>query len=130
MTPSRRSLAFAFAVASLLVAAIPLPVFASDFPLADMRVGRTGSMTWVNAKVLQVVDDDKMLVVLSDARTLRGGKVVLLKCSTKDIVDGQHWSGGEWERYTGSSKQKVAGTYRYRTRSGTRTVYVLEPVKK
>jgi hypothetical protein len=81
------------------------------------------SNTW--GEVLQVIDDDNMLVIISNADE---HVTVWCKFPTRDITDGKKDFLANIIR---ADKVTVTGTTRYRTPGGgTRTVFVLEPYGK
>ena len=100
----------------------------------ELAVGAHGIPTNIDAKVIQVIDKESMLVGLEDSRTNKGNysKWVLVKASTAGIVDGAMWRGWEdWKRVTGSQVLSVTGTAKCKTPDGgTRTVFVLEAAKE
>lgn len=101
--------------------------------VSGLKVGAKGVPTFVDAKVMQVIDENNMLIGIEDSRVGRGRytKWVMLKCPTKGITDGQFWRGGGWKEVTGSSALSVTRTTTYVTAIGaTKTVLVLEPMSK
>jgi hypothetical protein len=103
---------------------------AGDLSVAGLRVGAEGTPRFIDAKVMQVIDDKQMLVGVEDARTGNGryGTWIMVKCSTAGIADGKFWRGAQWKEVTGSDDLKVTGTTTYTTQSGgTKTVFVVVP---
>jgi hypothetical protein len=95
------------------------------FPVTNLEVGKVyktdgSGNTW--GKVLQVIDDDNMLIAVSN-----GGDnyptVLWCKFPTKNIVDGKK---DFLSNIIKTEIVKVTGTKRYNTTDGTKTVYVLE----
>lgn len=85
----------------------------------------------LSAKVVQVIDENRMLVGVESAKAGDGrySTLVMVKCKTTGITDGKFY-GIDWEGMTGSPSLKVTGTTTYKTRSGSKTVFVLEPEDK
>ncbi len=104
-----------------------------ELSATGLKEGARGTPTWIDAKVMQVIDDGQMLVGIEDARTGDGrySTWVMVKCPTKGITDGKFWRGGSWEKVTGSNVLNVTGTTTYKTAiGGTKTVFVVEPMSK
>lgn len=104
-----------------------------ELSVSGLQDGARGRPTWIDAKVMQVIDDNRMLVGIEDSRTgtSRYSIWVMVKAPTKGITDGKFWRGGEWRGITGSDILKVNGTTTYNTAAGgTKTVFVIEPVTK
>jgi hypothetical protein len=85
--------------------------------------------TW--AKIIQIVDDDNMLIGIDNGADDKGGPrystVVMCKFPTKDLTDDQK---GFLADFVKTEQVTVSGTTRYKTvGGGTKTVFVLEPVK-
>lgn len=91
-----------------------------ELSATGLKEGARGTTTWIDAKVMQVIDDGQMLVGIEDARTGDGRyrTWVMVKCPTKGITDGKFWRGGSWEEVTGSKVLKVTGTTTYKTAIG------------
>jgi hypothetical protein len=103
-----------------------------ELNVTSLAVGAKGAPTWIDAKVRQVIDGNRMLVGLEDSRTGDGdySTLVMVKCPTKGITDGKFWRGGRWEEVTGSNVLAVTGTTTYETVAGaTKRVFVVEPYK-
>jgi endonuclease YncB( thermonuclease family) len=86
----------------------------------------------MDAKVMQVVDGDNMLVGVEDPRNGDGSYStwVWVKCPTKGITDGKFYAAGQWKDFMGTKTVKVTGTKTYKTANGaSRTVFVIEPDK-
>ncbi|QDV49440.1 hypothetical protein [Gimesia fumaroli] len=101
--------------------------------VSGLKVGAKGVPTFIDAKVMQVIDEKNMLVGIEDSRVGKGrySTWVMLKCPTQGITDGQFWRGGGWKDVAGSSALSVTGTTTYVTAIGaTKTVLVLEPMSK
>ena len=101
--------------------------------VSGLTVGAKGVPTFVDAKVMQVIDENKMLIGIEDSRVGRGRYTtwVMLKCPTKGITDGQFWRGGGWKDITGAIALSVTSTTTYTTAIGaTKTVFVIEPMSK
>jgi hypothetical protein len=99
-----------------------------------LRVGKTGVPVHILARVVQVINGNRMLVAIEDVRW-RGRKKfdrwVMVECSTKGITDGKFWTGRDWENITGSKVLTVSDTMQYTTAGGaTKTVFVLRPVSQ
>jgi hypothetical protein len=64
---------------------------AGELLISGMKVGDRGRPTWIDAKVMQVVNDKSMLVGIEDARIGKGRyrTWIMVKCSTKGITDGK-----------------------------------------
>jgi len=96
-----------------------------------LRVGNVGVPVCIDAKVIQVINENRMLVGIEHCR-LADGKYstwIMLECSTKGITDGKHWRGRHWKLITGSPVLAVTGTTTYTTASGgTKTVFVFKPL--
>ncbi len=108
-------------------------VAAEELSVLNIAIGAKGRPAWIDAKVLQIVNDEKMIVGLEDSRTGNGryNTVVILKCKTSGIVDGKFWRGGEWKSITGSEMFKVTETESYLNVLGAkRTVFVLAPMSE
>ncbi len=99
-----------------------------EFYLGGIKKGYKGTPNWIDCKVLSVVDDNNLLVVLSNSRTGKESVTVWLSVpTTEDLVDGSHWRGGEWYQKVEANMFKVIGTKRYKTIYGnTKTVYHIE----
>lgn len=92
----------------------------------DLKVGVVGH-PHTDLRVIQVIDDDLMIILLRDKRTLRESKMVALKWPTQDLADGQYFQ--DWEELTGNKQTiiKVTGTQKLKTAAGgTRTLLLLE----
>jgi hypothetical protein len=103
-----------------------------ELTVAGIKLGAVGTPDRIDAKVMQVIDANRMLVGIDDARTNNGRYEtwVMVKCPTKGITDGQFWRGGQWAGITGSKVLEVTDTTTYKTvRGGSKTVFVLEPYK-
>ena len=101
------------------------------FSVGQLKVGHWGVPANLDAKVIQVIDDNQMIVGIEDDRTGSGAYKtwVIIKCATKDIVDGKFWRSEDWEEIVGTKAMKVTGTKQYATAiGGTNTVYVVEPM--
>lgn len=99
------------------------------FSIAALEVGHWGIPAHLDAKVIQVIDENKMLVKIEDDRIIDEGygHLVIIKCPTKNIVDGKFWRSEKWKQMVGANALKVTGTERYATVGGsTNTVFVLE----
>ena len=103
-----------------------------ELSVAGLKVGAKGFPTHIDAKVMQVIDKNSMLVGIEDDRN-GDGKYrvwVLVKAPTTGIVDGEGWRGGQWGDTVGAGELSVTGTTTYKTvGGGTKTVFVLEVVK-
>ena len=99
--------------------------------VTGLKVGARGIPRHIDAKVMQVIDENQMLVGIEDSRTGKGryGIWVMLKCSTKGVTDGKFWRGGQWKDVAGSEGLSVTDTTTYTTAGGgTKTVFVVEPM--
>lgn len=104
-----------------------------ELTVAGMKLGAKGNPERIDAKVMQVIDGNQMLVGLEDARNgkSRYDTWVMVKCPTAGITDGKFWRGGQWKSVTGSADLEVTGTTTYKSADGgTKTVFVLEPVSE
>jgi hypothetical protein len=107
--------------------AIGKPASNGYINVAGLKVDAVGKPQMIDAKVLQVIDQEQMLVELQDAR---GGPktVVWLKgVKTAGIKDGKFWRS--WDHLSPGCKLKVTGTTTYKTLVGTKTVFLIEPAK-
>lgn len=109
-------------------------VLAGDLPpplsATRLKVGAVGLPGNMRAKVLQVLDNDRMLVGIENNLTGNNAYdvIILLKCPTAGITDGKKWYSREWRTVTGGDLLAITGTTTYRTvTGGTRTVFVAEP---
>lgn len=98
---------------------------------ANLKVGARGGPFFIDARVLQVVDEGSMIVEIRDSRTAGARETVMVKCPTDGVVDGKTWRGlNQWKEIVGSPVIEVTGTTTYRTVAGsTKTVFVLEPAR-
>jgi hypothetical protein len=103
---------------------------AQKLPYAALKVGAQGVPTGINLRVVQVIDDDRMIVVLYPTRGPGSRAAFLSGFPTADLVDGQQL-GSNWGRLTGGDPVIVAGTTRYETvDGGSRTVLRIEPLRE
>ncbi|MFO0824479.1 MAG: hypothetical protein U0792_15405 [Gemmataceae bacterium] len=105
---------------------LPQPGMKGELTADNLILNAKGRPTFLDAKVMRIIDNNSMLVGLENGRTNAGrySTWVILKAPTTGIVDGKCWSGeGQWKEVMGSDVLKVTGT----TTIGTKTVFVLEP---
>jgi hypothetical protein len=105
---------------------LPQPGMKGELTADNLSVNAKGRPTFLDAKVMRIIDKNSMLVGLENSRTNAGrySTWVLLKAPTAGIVDGKVWSGeGQWKEVMGSDVLKVTGT----ATIGIKTVFVLEP---
>jgi hypothetical protein len=85
-------------------------------------VNSYGIPNFIDAKVMQVVDKDKLIVSVEDAKLADGyRKWIILKVPTKGISVGDTWQ--TWDKLLGKNPLVVTGTTKYQTTDGgTKTV--------
>jgi len=102
------------------------PMFSGALAIT-MKLGDEGDGGGLDAKVIQVMGKDKMLVRISDRQTGTREITAIIKGSTSGIVDDHFFSN--LSQATGTPRLKVIGTESYTTVAGsTKTVFVLEGV--
>lgn len=103
-----------------------------ELTVAGLKVGAKGWPSRIDAKVQQVIDANSMLVGIEDARTNSGRYTtwIMVKCPTAGITDGKFWRGGQWKDLADTNVWEVTGTTTYKTLTGTKTVFVVEPYRK
>lgn len=108
-----------------LALALGLAQIQPSFPVTNLEVGKVYNTdgpanTW--GRVVQVIDDDNMLIAVSNGGD---GYPTTLWCKfpTKDIIDGKN---DFLCNIIKTKVVKITGTKRYNTINGTKTVYVLE----
>lgn len=82
---------------------------------------------WIYGKAIQIIDEDTALVGISyiDDSRLSYDEVIMLKCQTREIVDGDWWA--VWDHLIGENGLlEVTGKTTYKTLIGTKTVFVVE----
>jgi hypothetical protein len=94
----------------------------------DFAVGAVGYPS-TDVKIIQIMDDNRMLVRLRDRRTLESSIIVMLKCPTRGHTDGEYF--GIWDELIGKgSRVRVSDAIRYNTAGGgTKTVFLVEVFK-
>jgi hypothetical protein len=101
-----------------------------EFVLTSLKVGYKGVPSFIDCRIISVVDETNVVAELTDARVGNRSRVVVwLKVYTsKNVVDGTRIiHGKDWFKYIGAKKLKVIGTKRYETvNGGYRTVYEVE----
>lgn len=103
------------------------PPYYRKLTVAGLTVDNYGIPDFIDAKVVQVVDADKMIVGVEDAHTADGGyrKWIMVKLPTAGITDGQFWR--TWDKLIGKNGLLVSGTTTYKTAGGSsKTVPVVE----
>ncbi|MDZ4684521.1 MAG: hypothetical protein SH850_05480 [Planctomycetaceae bacterium] len=100
-----------------------------ELNVAGLKVGAEGRPDSMNAKVMQVIDGNRMLVGIEDSRTADGDydTWIMLRCPTAGITDDKVWKGADWKAVIGSGYLKVTGTVTYVTAiGGSKTVFTAE----
>lgn len=99
-----------------------------DFKVGAMGCPEGGRDLGTDVKIIQIVDDNRMLIQIRDSRTLERSMILMLKHSTKGLVDGKYV--GSWGKLIGEHRViHIPDTVRYNTVGGaTRTVLLVEVV--
>jgi hypothetical protein len=100
---------------------------------ADYLKEGANGVPYMDAKVIQVIDEGNMLIGVEDPKSGDGSYPtwVWVKCPTKGITDGKFYAPAQWKDFMGTKTVKVTGTKTYKTANGaSKTVFVIEPGDK
>jgi hypothetical protein len=102
-----------------------------ELSVYGLKVGACGRPEHIDAKVLQVLDENSMLVAVGDSRgtDIPGGVegrpyTIMLKCPTAGIVDGKYLGTGMDEVIVKGTQLKVTGTTKYDKRAVVRRPFL------
>lgn len=118
---------------AILLAWFPTNLGAQEnLGIHDFRVGAkgypAGHVNSTDVKILQIIDESKMLVLLRDQRDFKSTLTIMLKHPTKGLVDGKFFV---WQDLIGEDCMlSVSDTVTYKTAgNASKTVFLVDVIK-